>query len=106
MRSINPKVHFIFYVVLIEGIVLLFSTGISAGPCGPTDTFSGFMLLFTILFHIPGLIVGGPVYLLFNYFLPSPWNASALVIGAISGNTLFLSWLIYKIRKMRRPSYS
>ena len=106
MSSINPKVHSILYAVLIEGIVLLFSTGISAGPCGPTDTFSGFMLLFTLLFHLPGFIVGGPVYLLFSSFLPAPWDASALVIGAIVGNTLFLSWLIYKIRKMQSPSYS
>lgn len=106
MRNIRPKVRSVFYAVVIEGVVLVFSTGISAGPCGPTDVFSAYMILLTVLFHLPGLILGAPVYLLMGYFSPKAWEAYAIGIGAISVNVLFLSWLIYKIRKMRSPSYN
>jgi hypothetical protein len=106
MHNIRPKLRAIFYAVMIEGVVLLFSTRISAGPCGPTDGFSAVMLLFTFVFHLPGLIMGAPLYVLLSYLLPSPWNTSALGISTVAGNFLFLSWLIYTIRKIRSEFYS
>lgn len=40
IRNLSPKVHSIFYAVLIEGVVLLFSTRIRAGMCGKWIVFA------------------------------------------------------------------
>ena len=106
MRSLSPKVHAIFYALLIEGVVVLFSTQIRAGMCESVDDFSAIMLPFTLLFHIPGLIAGVLAYFPLRYILPSPLDGAVLVVGTIAGNIFFLSWLIYIIRKMRSPSDS
>jgi hypothetical protein len=101
MPKIGPKLHAFIYAVIIEGIVLAFATGIRVGPCGAANSFSGFMLIFALIFHLPGLAIMAILYVPVSIFLPVTWQNSIISISMIAGNVAFLTYALYSIRTQR-----
>lgn len=65
MIRMGRKLAAFIYGLRFEGVVIFFASFVKAGPCGPTDSYSGLMLIIAFLFHLPGLVFGA-----MGYFLP------------------------------------